>query len=334
MPAFTIGRLKGRFVVTWTDGGARRRFRLAARTKREAEVEALDVIRREAPPASVQTVADIWAEYVAFLGDRPTAATMAHTGKAILPHFGPMRPAQISDSACRQYIAFRRAAGRKDGAIWTELGHLRSAMNFALKRGWIDRAPYILRPEKPAPKDRWLTHAEIGRLLDASAITPHIRLAILLMLTTAGRVGAVLELTWDRVDLDRGQIDLRLDADGPRKGRAVVPINATLRAALISAAEAALSDYVVEYAGQRVGDIKKGFSGACARAGLNGVTPHTCRHTAAVHMASAGIPMSQISQFMGHSSTAVTERVYARFAPDHLADAANVLNFNAVRKVQ
>ncbi len=33
--------------------------------------------------------------------------------------------------------------------------------------------------------------------------------AILLMLTTAGRVGAILDLTWDRVDFDRAQIDLR-----------------------------------------------------------------------------------------------------------------------------
>jgi integrase len=198
----------------------------------------------------------------------------------------------------------------------------------------IDRAPHIPRPQKPAPADRWMTHAEIGKLLDAAAITPHIRLAVLLMLTTAGRVGAILELTWDRVDLDRGQIDLRLDAAGPRKGRAVVPINATLRAALEVSAEAALSDYVVEYAGGRVGSIRKGFSAAVARAGLDGVSPHTCRHTAAVHMAAAGVAMPMISQFLGHSNTAITERVYARFAPSHMTEAANVLNFNAVRKVQ
>ena len=34
---FTIGRLNGRFVVTWREDGKRRRYRLAARTKREAE---------------------------------------------------------------------------------------------------------------------------------------------------------------------------------------------------------------------------------------------------------------------------------------------------------
>lgn len=331
---YTIGRLNGRFVVSWQQDGKRRRFRLAALTKREAEAEAIDVIRREVVAPSGDTIAAIWTEYRAFLGDRPAGVTMGYTGKAVLPHFGALRPDQVKVSHCREYAAARTKAGISTGAIHTELGHLRSAVLFAQKHGMIDRAPFIWRPEKPAPADRWLTHAEVGRLLDAAAITPHIKLAVLVMLTTAARVGAVLDLTWDRVDLDRGQVDLRIDTVGPRKGRSVVPINATLRAALEVAAQAALSDYVVEYAGGPVKSIRKGFDAAARRAKLDGVSPHVLRHTAAVHMAAAGIPMPQISQYLGHSNTAVTERVYARFAPGHLAAAANVLNFSAVRKVQ
>ena len=154
------------------------------------------------------------------------------------------------------------------------------------------------------------------------------------MLKTAGRVGTVLDLTWDRVDMDRAQIDLRIDAVGPRKGRAVVPINATLRAALSVAAEAALSDYVVEYAGDRVKSIRTGMDATTTRANLEGVSAHTLRHTAGVHMAAANIPMSLISQYLGHSNTAVTERVYARYAPEHMTEAANVLSFTKARKVQ
>ncbi len=330
---FTIGRLKGRFVVTWREDGKRRRYRLAARTKREAEAEALDVIRKEFSSPVDDTIRGLWEEYRAFLGDRKTAETMHWTGKAVLAHFGALRPDQIKVQHCRDYAAARTAEGRKQGAIHTELGHLRSAVMFAEKHGIITRAPFIWRPEKPASKDRWLNHAEIERLLDA-AVSPHIRLAILLMLTTAGRVGAVLDLTWDRVDMDRAQIDLRIDAVGPRKGRAVVPINATLRAALSVAAEAALSDYVVEYAGDRVKSIRTGMDATTTRANLEGVSAHTLRHTAGVHMAAANIPMSLISQYLGHSNTAVTERVYARYAPEHMTEAANVLNFTKARKVQ
>ena len=267
------------------------------------------------------------------MGTRPAAATIGYTGKAVLPHFGALRPDQITVQHARAYTTARKNAGLKVGTVWTELGHLRSCLTWAAKLGLIPRAPFIERPQKPAPKDRWLTHDEVNQLLAADA-APHIRLATLLMLTTAGRIGAVLDLTWDRVDLDRGQINLRTDQEGPRKGRAVVPINATLRAALTVAKEASMSPYVVEWAGDRVAKIRKGFDAMVVRSGLAGVTPHVLRHTAGVHMAAGGVPLSQIAQFMGHTSTAVTEKVYARFAPDHLRDAAEILDFGKMRIVK
>lgn len=335
MPDYRIGRLNGRFVVTWTgEDGRRRRYRLAAETARAADAEARDVIRAATLPASGLTVAAIWQAYRDDLGDRPTARTMAWTGIPILHHFGQLRPDQIAAEDCRRYTADRRAAGKSDGTAWTELGHLRSALIWAADRArLIDRAPHIERPAKPAPKDRYLTRAEIDRLLAADC-APHIKLAIHLMLATAGRIGAILELTWLRVDFERGQINLRADSVGPRKGRAVVPMNATLRAALEAARQAALTGHVVEYAGGPVQSITRGFASAVAAAGLTGVSPHTLRHTAAVHMAAGGVPMSRISQYLGHSSTAQTERTYARYAPEHLADAAAVLDFGKLRPVQ
>ena len=335
MREYRIGRLQGRFVVTWTGAdGRRRRYRLAAESARAADAEARDVIRAATLSRSVVTTADIWHAYRDDLGDRPTGKTMAYTGIPVLEHFGQLRPDQITADDCRTYAAARRRAGRSNGSIWTELGHLRSALVWAEKKArLIERAPHIERPEKPAPKDRYLTRAEIDLLL-AARCEPHIRLAILLMLTTAGRVGAILDLTWLRVDFERGQINLRVDDIGPRKGRAVVPMNATLRAALETAREAALSEFVVEWAGGPVRSIRKGFQSAVDDAGLQGVTPHTLRHTAAVHMAAGGVPMAKISQYLGHSSTAVTERVYARFAPAHLSDAAEILDFSKPRPVR
>lgn len=194
----------------------------------------------------------------------------------------------------------------------------------------IDKAPYIWRPAKPAPKERWLTHDEINRLA-AGTSAPHIRLAIVLLLGTAGRVGAILDLDWSRVDFEAGTINLRLPDSTTRKGRAVVPMNGMTRAALQTAKEAALTDYVVEYAGDRVKSIRKGFMNACERAGLEGVNIHCLRHTAAVHMVSSGIPIEKVAQYLGHSNPSVTYSTYARYAPDHLSDAAEVLNFTNIK---
>ncbi|RYE61451.1 MAG: site-specific integrase, partial [Oxalobacteraceae bacterium] len=51
------------------------------------------------------------------------------------------------------------------------------------------------------------------------------------------------------------------------------------------------------------------------------------RHSAAVWMAEAGTPMSQIARFLGHTDSAITERVYARFSPTFLAGAAESLTY-------
>jgi len=44
-------------------------------------------------------------------------------------------------------------------------------------------------------------------------------------------------------------------------------------------------------------------------------------------MAEAGVSMSEISQYLGHSNTRVTESVYARYSPDYLKGAAKALDF-------
>nr|WP_254436845.1 site-specific integrase [Ruegeria arenilitoris] len=251
---------------------------------------------------------------------------MQYTGRSVLPWFGAFRPDQISVQDCKAYIADRRQAGIQDGTIWTQLGKLRTCLNWAEKTGLIDRAPYIERPSKPAPKERYLTRQEISQLL-AVDCAPHIKLAIWLMLSTAARVTAVLELTWDRVDFERRQINLRT-GDGQRKGRAIVPMTESLYAALLNARKAALSDYVVEWAGGSVKSIKKGFKAAAVAAGLPDVSPHVLRHTAAVHMAEASISMEEIAQFLGHSDSRITASVYARYSPEHLRKAASALEFD------
>lgn len=254
---------------------------------------------------------------------RPMAQHVLATGKHVLPTFGHLRPDQITVDDCRAYVAEkRRTLG--DGTIWTQLGHLRTALNWGEKRGLIDRAPYIERPSQPAPKDRKLTDSEISKLIAAPG-EPHIKLAVVLMLTTAGRVQSILDLTWDRVDFDRGLIFLQRPDFSTRKGRANPPMNATARAALLFAKEAALSPYVIERGGKPVKSIKKGFSALVKRAGLTGVSPHVLRHTAAARMAEAGVSMDEIAQFLGHSSPRITAQVYARYSPDHLRKAAGAL---------
>lgn len=338
MPDLTIGRLKYAsdprgftFTVAWHQDGKRRRYRLKALDKKDAEREAIDVYRRETVKTADTTIESLWEAYRKEKEGRRVAEAMRHEWKALGPFFGHLRPDMVGVEQCRAYTVHRRQQGKQDGTIWTELGHLRTVFIWSQQRRLIDHAPHVERPAKPAPKDRWLTEAELVAFLQAPAAF-HITLACELMYATAGRVTAILELTWDRVDLENGTINLKADAKGPRKGRAAVPINDDVKAMLQTAKGLALTDYVIEWAGKPVKSIKKGFGLKAAASGVEGVTPHVLRHTAAVHMAKAGRPMERISQYLGHSSTAITERVYARFAPDHLREEAAVLDLSKYRK--
>ena len=90
-----------------------------------------------------------------------------------------------------------------------------------------------------------------------------------------------------------------------------------------------MGNYVVSRGGQQIKCIRKGFISAARRAGLDDIDIHSLRHTAAVHMAEAGVPMQEISQYLGHSNTSITAHVYARFSPGYLSKAASALDFDS-----
>lgn len=50
------------------------------------------------------------------------------------------------------------------------------------------------------------------------------------------------------------------------------------------------------------------------------------RHSAAVWLAEDGHSMTRIAQFLGHSNSRITEKVYARYSPEHLRDLADTLD--------
>jgi integrase len=137
------------------------------------------------------------------------------------------------------------------------------------------------------------------------------------------------------VDFERRIIHLGTSGQSPKaKRRPVVPINQTLMAALQEAKRGALTDFVVEWSGRPVKSVKKGLAAAGKRCGLPWVTAHVFRHSAASWMAEAGISMDRIASFLGHSDSRITARVYAKFSPDYLRDAAEALEIETIHEIK
>lgn len=305
------------YYAYWRENDRPRRRALRTKDRQAAERALKDLEQSLRKKATI--VSEMIDSYLADKTDKASIANLWFALKPIRPVFGHLRPDQIDRPMCRAYRAQRHRHGVKDGTVIKELSTLRAALR------WHDKATpaTVELPATPPPRSRHLTRAQYRDLRD-SAASPHLLLFIVLAYTTAGRASAILELAWNQIDFGSGLIRLGT-GEHRTKGRATVPMTDSARAALLEAREAALSDYVIEYAGRRVGSVKRAFQRAAVRAGVPWCTPHVLRHTAAVHMAEQGVPMSEISQYLGHSTTGVTERVYARYGPEYLRRAAGAL---------
>ena len=328
MPEYRAKLFRGYWHAVWNEGGQTKRTSLRTKDREDAERRLIDFrVAASAPPGS--TVGAIVDAYLAEKEGRiADHERLRHGWTRAKSTFGHLRPDQITRELCREYAESRRLDGIRlrgkptgDATILKEINVMRQALNWRGVTGAVFEAP-----SAPPPRDRHLTRAEFNTLLDAAG-SPHIRLFMVLALSTAGRKSAIMQLTWDRVDFERGQIRLAVVGERNRKGRALVPMTERLRRELVTAKEASLSSYVIEYGGEPVANIKKGFAAAVARSGLEDVTPHDLRHSAAVWMAEDGIPMDEIAQFLGHSDPRITYRVYARFSPTYLKKAAGALEF-------
>ncbi|MEG3661384.1 site-specific integrase [Celeribacter halophilus] len=340
MQPFKISKFRGGLAVTFYDTeGKRRRYTLSAKNKKDATPEAVEIVKEFfKKPSSQITLDDIFEAYAKSLGDRPTARRLTKT-QAIRKFFGPYKPNQITEDLVMKYQAsrvhYKTQKPIKVETLWTELGTLRDALNYARKRRMIpaEDVPFIPRPSKPAPRDRPLTRKEVAQLLHAAKTVPHLYIAILLLLGTAGRVSAILELEWKRIDFENDTIDLRVESNSPRKGRAIVPMNAGLKNELLEWRNMSDCNRVVAFNDTPIKSIKTAFNAAVKRAGLTNVRIHDIRHTAAVWMLESGSTIQRISQYLGHSSIQQTFKVYARYQPDFLRAEAAALDVTPMLQV-
>lgn len=241
--------------------------------------------------------------------------------KAMKPFWDAVTPDLIDREMAQSYARQRPVSA---ATLRYELGMLSVALRWAVEAGHIAKAPTIWRPDPPERRIRNLTRRQFEVWFE-QVRAPHARLYVELGLATMARPTAILELTWDRVDFERGTVDLNPKGRRQtRKRRPVVPLNDDALGALKAAYEARQSASVVERGAKPVASVKKAFQAASERSGIH-VTPYTLRHTGAVWAAEAGVSMDELAQFMGHDDAATTSKHYARYSPGHLRRVADAV---------
>ncbi|MBY0431917.1 MAG: site-specific integrase, partial [Rhodospirillales bacterium] len=220
------------------------------------------------------------------------------------------------------------------GTARRELGALKAALNWCREEGYLTEVPVVWLPEKPKSRQRWLTRKEAAALLRAARAEEksrlHLPLFILLGLYTGARRDAILSLQWHPntaggwVDLERGLIDFQGGRATTNKRRSHIPIPARLLT-FLRHARARTRQYVIEFEGKPVANVRRSFSRSCADAGLKNVTPHTLRHTAVTWLVQSGVSLWEVAQWVGMSVDMI-EQVYGHHAPDKFKRVQQVIS--------
>lgn len=317
---YRIVKHRGKFALAY--GRPRLRVSLGTEDRGLAEARAKRVWAAQSAPKS-EKCEDLWTAYIV---DRAAEGInvkqLEYRWRKLKSFFGYKIGSAITKEDCKTYTKQRLAEGVKSTTVRTELVLLRACLNKKYGRG---NTRVWLPPASP-PRERHLTKAELEKLLSV-VDTPHVRLFITLAVTTGARMTAILQAEWSAVDWNTKTINY--DPPGrvqTNKRRTTVPLNTRALAALRAARTMAQSDYIIEYNGGPIQNIRKGIEAAARRSSI-ACSPHVFRHTAGVWMAEADLSMSKISQYLGHTTTKVTEATYARYSPSFMKDAADALDW-------
>jgi integrase len=320
------------YYAFWSEG--RRSKSVSTRTKDKAEaIEFAETYFKElyaekdAPPAEV-LLASVLHRYQ----DEKGVGTASEKANAqaldsLLGFYSTK--AVVSDLNPSNHIAYEKHCRTKSKHMASTINRRRqvlvAALNHAKKNGALSVVPYVPMPPTPLRKERWLSRDEAAWMIRAGRraklwyLVPFIRLG----LYTAARATAILQLTWDRVDLEMGRIDFRVEGEvETKKKRPNAPINFMLLRALRAARMKTNSQYVIVYRGGPIGLIRKSFIDIAQKAKVKNASPHTLKHTAITWMLRRGLTPWQVSGIT-NTSVATILRVYGHHVQDDLREAVN-----------
>jgi integrase len=139
------------------------------------------------------------------------------------------------------------------------------------------------------------------------------------------RRSEILGLQWDQVDLKHGFILLDKTKSGKRRE---IPINDALRETLRGLFVQRRLDVIFVFADEKTGkqfqSVKRSFSTACRKVGIEDFHFHDLRHTFASQLIMNGVDITTISRLLGHATLTMTLR-YSHLAQSHMLQAVNVL---------
>jgi integrase len=260
------------------------------------------------------TIADLIAQYQASTDFTELAEKTRKDYRSYLSlieeKFGTMPLKAAEDPRARGVFKDWRdsfsSTPRKADYLWTNLARL---LSFGKDRGKLrvnvcERGGRLYTPDR---REAVWSEVQVSAFL--ALASRELQLALLLALWTGQRQGDLLTLQWE--DIVDGAIRLR---QSKRGARVVVPVSATLKAAL-EVTERRANTILTNTRGNpwTQDGFRASWNMACHRAGITGVTFNDLRGTAVTRLALAGCTVPEIAAITGHSLQDVQQLLDAHY---------------------
>ena len=270
--------------------------------------------------------------------------TMARLRNHVVPLLGHKRVSEINAGDIERFVrdvaAGKTARDEKvgprkriivrggEGIARKVVRDLSAVFSFAARSEIVSRNPCETAAVRKTDnqRERFLTLEEVSQLgaaLDElereGANTKALNIARLWALTCCRR-NEIAALRWPEINLDESLLEL----DDSKTGKSIRPLGAAAVALLRSIDKQEGSDFVfpAEHGDRHYQGMKGVWKKAIEKAKLEGVTPHTLRHTMGSTSTSNGEALALTGAILGHSNPRSTA-VYAHVQTDPSRRAAN-----------
>jgi integrase len=207
-----------------------------------------------------------------------------------------------------------------------EVSTLKRIFNLAIREGLANKNPCWKVEKLPENNERKriLSKEELDRLLPE--LPQHAKDIVMTGYYTGMRAGEIFDLTWNKVDLKEGFIELEPEDTKTKKPRRIY-YNEVVHEILtrLNKVRHLNHNNVFTYKGKPIKSIKTCLKNACQEVGIEDFHFHDLRHTFNTMMRKAGVPRSVIMHLTGHKTNAMFDR-YNTIDEEDAREALRKLN--------
>ena len=318
----------GRHGIVTAEEARRRAALVIARIKAGEDPVPATPARALAAGPTVGELARQWLDEHVAVRCKPKTAELYHlvVDRHLLPRLGRVPAAAVNHATVAELHQALRATPTMANRTVDVLSRI---WNAAEDRGLLPEAGNPCRlvvKNRERPRERFLSEAEFRRLGRTLAeaetgrgVSVHAVAAIRLLLLTGCRKNEILTLRWSDVDLGAGELRLADSKTGAR----VVPLSPEAANVLAGIPRVADNPHVIagKVKSAHLRNLDDPWKLIRARAGLEDVRLHDCRHSFASRALALGEGLPMIGRLLGHTRVETTAR-YAHLARDSVRRSA------------